>query len=204
MLIPVQPLVDCDNCCRQHWCNSSTFRLGHPFGPFWGLPARPATVLLNIGIIPTTIQLPGSLCTSSWMLARDTAREKGPSACNRYSIRTYTSKYVQTTHKYIRIRTIRTFSYLAIFSEKCTYLHVFVRICTYPYVFRDMQIQNKTCAMNSLRIGCPPVFFETKVASLLSVRADDNRRILAVGGRHGRPRLPGYDAPQHGTAPPFD
>jgi hypothetical protein len=72
------------------------------------------------------------------MLARDTAQDKDHqnAIADKYvRIRTY-------TYEYVRIRTIRTISYLAIFFAKAyvfacirMYMHVFVRIRTYSYVF---------------------------------------------------------------------
>jgi hypothetical protein len=63
-------------------------------------------------------------------------------------------KYVRirtNTYEYIPIRTIRTFLYLAIFCELEAYVAWAARI-------EGHAIQKKTCAMNSLRIGWPPVY----------------------------------------------
>jgi len=96
---------------------------GHPFGPSFGLPALIAIFFLKVGIMPSTIQLPGSLRTSSWVYARapvHNTRSQARHSPLYVQIQTYTYRYIQIHDIYVHIHAIRTFLYLAIFFVRYT------------------------------------------------------------------------------------
>ena len=83
-----------------------------------------ATIKLSV-LVPSTIQLPGSLRTlpRSWVFARAPVHDTRSQARHRtlyVRIHTYTYKYIHIHGIYVHIHAIRTFLYLAIFFVRYT------------------------------------------------------------------------------------